>query len=395
MNRYLFTILLLLWQVAANAQTFIPGQTYFSDSGYIEYRCGNIPVIFSAPHDGDLEPTQIPDRTCNNPTLVRDIRCADVARALDTAFMNQYGCRPHIIICHLHRKKMDANRDLADGACGNAAAENAWQAFHNYLDTARALATADNGRGFYIDFHGHGHDTQQLELGYLLSKTELQLADTFLDNHQYDTTSSIRYLSQNNQNSESFSQLLRGPNAFGTLLANMGYPSVPSQQKPFPPGTEPYFNGGYNTANYTSYMGGTIDGLQIESNWDGVRDNNTNRKKFADSLRSAIVTYMGYHMFGSNNFIDCTSAVQKVETQRGVVVYPNPGNGSFSISGPDTEGAVYRVYDIAGKLVAEGVLNSEQVISLQLADGAYFMQLWSDGKGPDFFKLLIAGSIKY
>ena len=37
------------------------------------------------------------------------------------------GCYPHLIISHLKRSKLDPNRNLADGACGNAEAENSME----------------------------------------------------------------------------------------------------------------------------------------------------------------------------------------------------------------------------------------------------------------------------
>ena len=54
------------------AQGYIPGTTYYGINQYTEYHPGTLPIIFSAPHGGPLTPANIPDRTCNSPTVVTD-----------------------------------------------------------------------------------------------------------------------------------------------------------------------------------------------------------------------------------------------------------------------------------------------------------------------------------
>jgi hypothetical protein len=62
-----------------------------------------------------------------------------------------------------------------------------------------------------------------------------------------------------------------------------GFPSVPSQQFPFPAEGQKYFNGGYNTKRYTSEAYPNVFGLQIETNMKGVREKES-RPLFARSL---------------------------------------------------------------------------------------------------------------
>ncbi|MEI7803205.1 MAG: fibronectin type III domain-containing protein, partial [Bacteroidota bacterium] len=89
-------------------------------------------------------------------------------------------------------------------------------------------------------------------------------------------------------------QMLRGNFAFGTLLANAGFPSVPSLQTPSP-GANPYFDGGFNTANYTCHAAGNpVNGVQIECN-SNVRSSYASRKVFADSLASVLFKYFLIH----------------------------------------------------------------------------------------------------
>jgi len=287
-------------------------QTINSPNNYITYQKGNLPFIISIPHGGNIVPSNMPDRTCNNPTTVTDIFTIELARAIDTAFMIQTGCRPHIIICNLKRTKLDCNRNLADGACGNADAALAWNYFHNYIDSAQATAKSQfNGKAFYIDLHGHGHTIQQLELGYLLTATELGYTNAVLNSSTYVNSSSLRNLVSTNVNAYTHTELLRGNFSLGTLLENAGFAAVPSLQNPSP-GTNPYFDGGYNTAVHTSNTdGNNVNGVQIEANYTGVRDSYSNRKKFGDSLARVLAKYINIHQ--NVSVANCNAVLPVVE----------------------------------------------------------------------------------
>lgn len=281
--------------------SFTPGTTYYSTDGWIEYSAGNLPVIISAPHGGDLTPSSIPDRTsaaCGASIVTaKDMNTAELARSIKFRFYERTGKYPHVIINRLHRKKLDANRNKSQGACGDSDAEMAWEDFHAFIELAKEEVLAEYGRGWYIDVHGHGHEIQRLELGYRLSGADLRQSDAALNSDPtYRTKSSFRTFAE----SAPFnfgSGLLRGNKAIGTLLANEGYPSVPSKQDPAPDVGEPYFNGGYNTTVHGCSGGGNICGMQLEANHTGVRDSYENRKAFAEALVRATETFLG-HNFG-------------------------------------------------------------------------------------------------
>ncbi|NNM05492.1 MAG: hypothetical protein HKO65_10345, partial [Gemmatimonadetes bacterium] len=48
----------------------MPGESYLGRNGYTEYLPGEVPLILSAPHGGDLRPAETPDRTYG--TTVQD-----------------------------------------------------------------------------------------------------------------------------------------------------------------------------------------------------------------------------------------------------------------------------------------------------------------------------------
>lgn len=207
-----------------HAQTVI-----FGTNNYVEYQIGTLPMIISVSHGGNLEPVSIPNRTCNNPVYVVDAYTIETALEIKNKLFELTGCYPHLIISHLKRNKLDPNRNLADAACGNPEAVTAWQEFHNFITTARNTANLQySNNTLFFDLHGHGNPIQRIELGYLLYDDELELSDITLNTTQYINYSSIKNLVTTNTNNFTHAQLLRGPCAFGTLLSNRNYPSVPS-----------------------------------------------------------------------------------------------------------------------------------------------------------------------
>jgi len=271
------------------------GQVIYGVNSYTEYHPGTLPIVISVPHGGSLTPSSIPDRTCNAPTTTTDSYTILLAKQIDSSLYNKTGKHPHLIYCNLKRTKIDCNREIVEGACGNSEAITTWNELHHFIDTAEGLAQNQYpAKGFYIDLHGHGHTIQQLELGYLYTSTQLGYTDATLNTSNYTAMSSIKNLVAANVNHYTNAEMLRGAYAFGTLLANAGFPAVPSQQTPSP-GTDPYFDGGYNTAGYTCHTSGNpANGVQIECNQD-VRFTYAARKVFADSLASVLIKYFLIH----------------------------------------------------------------------------------------------------
>ncbi|WP_156762866.1 hypothetical protein [Woeseia oceani] len=276
-----------------------PGQVYETADGWIEYHAGNLPIIVSAPHGGRLTPSSIPDRTadaCGGEIVTSvDTNTAELALALKEKFHEHSGKYPHVIINRLKRTKLDANRDKTLASCGNAGAENAWESFLRLIEAAKAQAVANAwGKGFYIDVHGmRGSETQ---LGFLLSRADLQESNSALnENPEYRNKSSVQTFAADSP--IDFAQLLRGDNAIGTKLVHDGFPTVPSKQKGSPTPDKTYFAGGYNTGRHGCRSGGKVCGLQVETPYKGVRDNDKNRMAFAESLVQAVDVFLD-HNFG-------------------------------------------------------------------------------------------------
>ncbi|MBL0023956.1 MAG: hypothetical protein IPO98_02575 [Saprospiraceae bacterium] len=128
----------------------IHSQTIYGENNYIEYSVGTLPLVISVPHGGNLSPDDIPTRTCNSPTTVTDANTVELGRLIDTAFMNLTGCHPHMIYCHLRRTKIDCNRPIGDGTCGNITAEKAWNEFQDFIIAAQKVPRIITKRRFFI-----------------------------------------------------------------------------------------------------------------------------------------------------------------------------------------------------------------------------------------------------
>ena len=357
------------------SQTFTPGVSVFDSNGYVEYIPGNLPVIISAPHGGYLEPDSLPDRDCNDCVYGRDSYTQELARSVNEAFFEQMGGYPHIVINLLQRRKLDANRDIGDAADGNPVVEESWANYHQFIDSAKNKVIQDYERGLFIDLHGHGHDVQRLELGYLLSGSELRLSDSELNTLTYVEQSSIQTLVDDNINLLTHSELLRGRYSLGSLLSNIGDPAVPSASDRYPFSFESYFSGGYNTGRHGSRSGGEIDGIQIECNRD-VRFNNA-YKQFAVDLTKSINKFIDIHYddeYLENYTITALSEDFVDETLK---VFPNPATYKIDFISSFNKLNIY-IYDYVGKQVISQIWQGDPLDIGFLQNGYYILKIRQD-----------------
>lgn len=283
-----------------------PGRSYFGRNDYVEYIAGNAPVILTAPHGGALAPASIPDRlaaACGGAaTTGTDLNTVELAKAMQAGYFARFGAYPHVVVMHLARRKVDANRVGQESHCGNADAGIANQQWHDFIDAAKRTVLLSHGRGWYMDMHGHRHEIQRLELGYLLTGGQLELDDAVLDaTLALEDTASIQTMSRTS--SLSFSAMLRGESSLGTLYVENGFRALPSSSEPKAAGN-PYFSGGDNTRRHScgaeatpfgGASGGMICGVQIEANFTGVRDTPANRERFAEVTALVLEQFLRTH----------------------------------------------------------------------------------------------------
>ena len=268
-----------------------PGQSYFGRNEYVEYIPGELPVVLSAPHGGALDPREIPPRTYG--VSSSDRNTIELTLAIREALVALTGQAPHVILSHLHRSRLDPNREIVEAAQENPYAEQAWEEFQDWIGFARSDVAGEFEKGMYFDIHGHGHDIDRLELGYLLTSEELNRPDIALNSLEVVARTSIRDLGRTSP--IPFSQLLRGPTSFGGLFDEEEIPSVPSPSAPGP-GAAAYFRGGYNTRQHgSSEDAEVISGVQIEHHYGGIRDTHMSRVDYAAKAARVIRNFMLEH----------------------------------------------------------------------------------------------------
>ena len=272
------------------------GKAYFGREKYIEYYAGNIPIILSAPHGGQLTPEEISDRTYG--TFVTDLNTYELTKTIMDSMIVRFGGYPHVILCKLKRTKLDANRDSIEAAQENKYALRAWQEYHHYIEVAKKKITNDQGSGLFLDIHGHGINPDgfydlRTWLGYLISSEELDQSNGVLNTNSYQSKSSIS--AWVDSSSYSFIEVLRGKVSFGSILDSLGYKSLPSINDLSPDGMR-YFSGGYNTARHGSRSGGVISSIQIELPKPGIRDNQSTWSSYSKALNSTINEYYKIHL---------------------------------------------------------------------------------------------------
>ncbi|MBK8093400.1 MAG: hypothetical protein IPK32_15825 [Verrucomicrobiaceae bacterium] len=262
-------------------------QQHFGSAKYVEYIAGDLPLILCSPHGGALKPKELPDRTRG--VTGADANTQELTRLIMEQLVVRYGRRPHCIMSHLHRSKLDPNREISEAAQGHAAAAQSWGEYHALIEKARDTAIARHGYAFLIDMHGQNHKGERIELGYLHSPGELSQDAATINAAAFSSKSSIAMLLQ--RSGRSYTELLHGPQSMGALLAARGWRCTPSPQMPVP--DEPYFKGGYTVARHCT---GQTTGFQLEANRTRLRDTTVNRERFVNDFIPVLAVYLKTHL---------------------------------------------------------------------------------------------------
>lgn len=260
---------------------------------FIESKEGALPLIITVPHGGTLKPVGLKNRGFGK--TVMDAQTIELAADIDAALRRRLGGAPHFIINHLHRSKLDPNREISEAAQDDPVAQDAWQRFHAACAVAKQRVRARHGGGLLLDLHGHRHEEPNVELGYLLRADDLRLSDVQLSTDPaLLARNSIRGLVK--QTGKPLAELVRGPLSLGTLLEIQGQRCLPSTVRPHPsPGAE-YFSGVFIVGTHGSRDDeGPVSAIQIECPWEGVRDSDANRKQFAARLAEALAEFLPAH----------------------------------------------------------------------------------------------------
>ena len=104
-------ILLLMLLFLVNK---INSEILFDDSNYTEFHSGNVNIMLSVPHDGQLRPATITNRTADSSNnLLGDYNTRKLGlliRSRLSQLLTGANRMPFMIFNNLHRIKMDPNR---------------------------------------------------------------------------------------------------------------------------------------------------------------------------------------------------------------------------------------------------------------------------------------------
>lgn len=274
---------------AASEHPYEFGQSYFGRNQYVEYQPGNIPLVLVSPHDGGLQPGEIPPRTWG--TTARDLNLHLLTLAAADEIMNRTGRRPHVVLSHLHRTRLDPNRAILEAAQENIHAEQTWSEYHEtFIPDAMDAAIADAGFAFLIDMHGHSHPIARLELDFLLGPTELNRDDDTLNLPGYIWQSGLRQAALRNPETP-FSQLIRGQSSLGTLYNDHGVPAWPSAQFPVI-GDNPFFNNGFTPRTHAGRERNRPTAAMMIEHHRAVRMEAPARAEYAAAFAGVIQRFM-------------------------------------------------------------------------------------------------------
>ena len=275
---------------------YLYGETYQGRRGYTTYYPGNIPVILSIPHGGDISPSEISNRTYG--VTVTDSNTIELGIAIRNYFYSNHNIRPYVIINNLKRTKLDANRDKTEAAQNNIYAERAFDEFHFYIEKAREDIISKFSTGILFDIHGHGINPDGFNdlrtwIGYLLTADELDNSNEYID--QNISTNDVSIYSLLNSSGQTLSQLLSGPNSLGALFENNNYTALPSPESRSPEGMR-YFSGGYNTFRYGTNREFNFSSIQLEFPFQGLRDTPQSRTQFSSIFVDLVHEYFLIHL---------------------------------------------------------------------------------------------------
>lgn len=274
--------------------------TIYGYKNYTAIDIGNINIIFGVPHDGTLKPSNIQDRTQGDIIADSNTRkLADSIRSeLSAKLSAQLGFQavPFIVYNNLHRSKFDANRALGE-ACENTVDDChlAYEDYNNMIQNYFMKGFMKGGRflqGILFDIHGQAHAENWIEVGYVISISDLNNFPVLTPNIK----SSISYMAS--LSPYSYNELIRGNISFGGFLERkFNYTAVPSPRFPAPNGGN-YFNGGYTTLLFGSKQtfNYSMNAIQIES--PASLRSLANVVNYGKNLSAVIFDYYNFHNLG-------------------------------------------------------------------------------------------------
>ncbi|KAI8643154.1 hypothetical protein BD408DRAFT_465095 [Parasitella parasitica] len=224
-------------------------------------KSGNLPLIITAPHGGLSKPAAIPDRTRDGSLLLADMHTKEIALGIGEIISDHYKSAPHVISNDISRRKADVNRSLQDGT-ETEASEKVWREYHHRIQCSVESVLNSNRCGLLVDIHGHTHSNGVIELGYLLSRDELQSSSAQLHQAVLEKSSIQPFAKRHCKTTTSQPPLYYFGDSIVASSSKNRIAASPSSHLPIPLDAN-YFIGGFTTQRYHNYWNG-LDVIQVE-----------------------------------------------------------------------------------------------------------------------------------
>lgn len=215
-----------------------------NESKFLTYNIGNLPVVISAPHGGNIKPISIPSRKYGNrsrDTYTRRL----TARVVE--LLAKTGNTPYYVYADIHRSRIDLNRDLGEATQGNEKMVQLWYKWNNVVRSYVSDAKRKYGNVLYIDIHSHNKNLE-FQLGYGMSaRGYVELLKT-KDSPEPSTMDSIGYKANRYYPMFGKRSLFNGLKMGGFMVME-------------PRNENDYLNGGRNIREFS---GNKVGAVQIE-----------------------------------------------------------------------------------------------------------------------------------
>lgn len=153
----------------------------FVAADFVTIQKGDLPIILSAPHGGEMAIPGVPVRTGEGlqkgPSgffAARDANTELLAAAIAKAIEARLGKSPYSVIAKAHRKYLDPNRP-AEIAVENPRAREVYDVYHAALAKSCEEVQKRFGRGLVLDIHGQGSARDTVFRGTQNGRTDKML----------------------------------------------------------------------------------------------------------------------------------------------------------------------------------------------------------------------------
>ena len=288
--------------------SYQPGNTYGNPLGHIQYLVGNTPIIITIPHGGSLTPSTIP---VINSELYQEINTKELSERLVYHIFELTGGKyPHVIYSNVHPSHFNVDTTLVEGTANNTYAVQGYTSYHSFLEAAVDTVLSQFSVGFLIDLHAENTHSQEVEVGYGLSKVELDLPNGALNEEGLQSASTIEQYAQISPSF--FSDILRGGTSLGAKIssetyyyANPGGAITAFQFDVVPSDQIPQVHSDYKLKSYTSNLYHQTKGINtftlsfpVDNSINSAAAYNAFASLFVENLRSSVLSHTQIDILG-------------------------------------------------------------------------------------------------